>query len=410
MKVLTLSTVFPNAAHPMLGPFVFERIRHAAKHADVRVIAPIAWFRRKSGVPRSSSRSNLQIEHPTFFYIPGALKFLDGVFLFLSILPRVRRLRREFPFDLIDAHFGFPDGVAAVLLGRWFRRPVVITLRGSEHQFVEYWFRRMAMRWALRRATRVIALSRPLAALAERLGVNPRRVEVIENGVDSDKFKPMAAAEARRLVKVDGSNRLLACVGHLVPLKGFHRIIGALPVLHEEFPDLTLVVVGGSASASGKYPQQLQRLVGDLGLSRHVIFTGALPGERVAEWLNASDLFVLCSDREGCPNVVWEAMACGRPVVSPKVGAVEHMVPPEAGILFESPSDSLALLQSVSTALKMNWDSKRIRKHAEEHTWERVASRVMRQWRLSVENPVDASDETAVRESGIEHPLSGDRS
>ena len=121
----------------------------------------------------------------------------------------------------------------------------------------------------------------------------------------------------------DGDSRLIICVGHLVPLKGFHRVIAALKDLREEFPDLTLVIVGGSVTASGNYAQQLHRLVADLGLSGHVIFAGPLPAARVADWLNASDLFVLCSDREGCPNVVWEAMACGRPVVSPKVGAVE---------------------------------------------------------------------------------------
>ena len=351
---------------------------------------------------RSSLQSGLKIEHPTFFYVPAVLKFLNGVSLFLSILPRVIRLRRKFNFDLIDAHFAIPDGVAAILLGYWFRRPVVITLRGFEHQFVEYRLRRMMMRWALRRATRVIAVSRPLAALAQRLGVAPERIEVIENGVDVDKFKPMDAAEARRLVGIDADTRLLVCVGHLVPLKGFHRIIGALPELREEFPNLTLAIIGGAASTSGKYPQQLQQLVRDLGLSSHVIFPGSLPADRVAQWLNASDLFVLCSDREGCPNVVWEAMACGRPVVSPKVGAVEQMVPPEAGILFDTPSDARALLRSVSLALNTDWDFQRIRKHAEAHTWASVALRVMRQWQIAVDGPAGVGDSSVVSESSIE--------
>jgi teichuronic acid biosynthesis glycosyltransferase TuaC len=407
MKVLTLATVFPNPAQPMLGPFVFERIRHAAQHADVRVVAPIAWFRRPKGVPASSSQSGLKIEHPTFFYVPAVLKFLNGVALFLSILPRVNHLRREFNFDLVDAHFAIPDGVAAILLGCWFRRPVVITLRGFEHQFVEYRLRRTMMRWALRRATRVIAVSAPLAALAQRLGVAPERIEVIENGVDTDRFRPMDAAEARRLVSIDRDKRVLISVGHLVPLKGFHRIIAALPELREEFPNLSLVIVGGSTSA--KYVQDLQQLVGELGLSSHVIFTGSLPTDRVAEWLNASNLFVLCSDREGCPNVVWEAMACGRPVVSPKVGAVEQMVPAEAGILFDTPSDGRALIRSVSLALNTQWDSRRIREHAEAHTWASVASRVLRQWRLAVDGPTGVVDPAVTTESSIERPLSGDR-
>ena len=381
MRVLTLSTIFPNPAQPMLGPFVFERIDHAARHVDVRVIAPIAWFGRSRSVPRSIVRSNLRIEHPTFFYLPGALKFLDGVFLFLSILPTVRRLRRTFDFEVIDAHFGTPDGVAAVLLGGWFRRPVVITLRGFEHQFVKYRSRRMVMGWALRRATRVIAVSRPLAQLAQSLGAAADRVDVIENGVDVEKFAPVPQSEARRFVGIDGGERILICVGHFVPLKGFHRVVGALPHLRREFPNLILVLVGGSSASAGGYLQQVQELTARLNLEAHVRFTGPLPQERVAEWLNASDVFVLSSDREGCPNVVWEAMACGRPVVSPKVGAVEQMVPSDAGILFDDPRDTDALHRSISAALKTNWDAQRIRRHAEAHTWSSVAQRVIEQWR-----------------------------
>ena len=407
MKVLTLATVFPNPAQPMLGSFVLERIRHAAQHARIRVIAPVAWFKRARSVPRSRSQFDLTIEHPTFFYVPAVLKFLDGVFLFLSILPRVTRFRREFDFDLVDAHFAIPDGVAAILLGRWFRSPVVITLRGFEHQFVEYRLRRMMMRWALERATRVIVVSRPLAALAQRLGVPAERIEVIENGVDAEKFKPMATIEAKRLVGIDAETRVIICVGHLVPLKGFHRIISALPKLREEFPNLLLVIVGGAAD--GNYAQQLHHMVGALGLRSCVLFAGALPADGVVQWLNASDLFVLCSDREGCPNVVWEAMACGRPVVSPKVGAVEQMVPAEAGILFDKPSDASALIRSVSRAMNTEWDGQRIRRHAEAHTWARVAAQVVGQWRLALEQPIAAGEPAATTQSGIERPFSGDR-
>ena len=246
------------------------------------------------------------------------------------------------------------------------------------------------MRWALESATRVIAVSRPLATLAQRLGVPAERIDVIENGVDTDRFKPMNVAEARRLVGFDAGTPLLIGVGHLVPLKGFHRIIGALPELEKQFPGLSLVIVGGSAD--GGYVQQLQQLVSDLRLASRVIFAGSLPTEKVAHWLNASDLFVLCSDREGCPNVVWEAMACGRPVVSPKVGAVEQMVPPEAGILFETPSDGPALVRSISLALNTQWDVERIRTHAEAHTWASVAQRVIRQWQLALGRPVAAGE------------------
>ena len=384
MKVLTLSTVFPNAAQPVHGLFVFERVRHTTRHADVRVVAPLAWFKRPRSIPMAEMRDNLPIEHPTFFYVPGLLKFLDGGFLFLSILPRVRRIRRRFHFDLIDAHFGFPEGVAAVLLGLWFRCPVVITLRGSEHEFTGYLLRRMAIRWALTRATRVIAVSHRLAALAQSLGAAPERIAVVENGVDTEMFQPLARSEARRQVGIDADRPLLISVGHLVPLKGFHRIINALPALQRKYPDLMFAVVGGSASTSGDYPRHLRQLVKTLNLLSSVVFTGALPPDRVRLWLNAADLFVLCSDREGCPNVLWEAMACGRPVTSPKVGEVEYMVPPSAGVLFDDPLDAQALGDSIALALQTKWNGGQIRGYAEAHTWEHVAQRVLQEWHICI--------------------------
>ena len=384
MKVLTLSTVFPNTAQPVHGLFVFERMRHAAKRAEIRVVAPVPWFRRSRSIPRTTTQGDLQVEHPTFFYVPGILKVLDGLFLFLSVLPRVRQLQRQFDFDVIDAHFAFPEGFASILLGLWFRRPVMVTLRGSEHEFVAHWPRRKAITWALTRATRVVAVSHQLAQLAEELGVPRERIAVVENGVDVDTFRPRDRAAAKQAIGFDAARRLLISVGHLVPLKGYHRMIRAVADLRSTYPDLALALVGGSASTSGSYPRELKQLANELGLSSSVLFPGPLPPDQVCAWLNAADVFVLCSDREGCPNVIWESMACGVPVASAKVGEVEYMVPSGAGVLFDDPADPQALRATVSRALDQRWDRGDIRAHAEAHTWDQVAQRVERQWHLCV--------------------------
>ena len=125
MRVLVFTTVFPSSASPLHGVFVAERVHHSAQHADVKVVAPVAWFRRRT-TREHERHGSLTVEHPTFFHVPGAFKCLDGLLLFLSALSCVRALRRQFDFDLIDAHFGYPDGVTAVLLARWFRRPVTV--------------------------------------------------------------------------------------------------------------------------------------------------------------------------------------------------------------------------------------------------------------------------------------------
>jgi teichuronic acid biosynthesis glycosyltransferase TuaC len=199
MKVLVFTTVFPNVAQPALGTFVFERVRHLAQIAEVRVVAPVAWrVRLGATVPRRDTRGPLEILHPTFLYVPGIFKVLDGVLLFLSVFWTVRRLRRDFAFDMIDAHFVFPDGFAAVLLGRWFKRPVVVTERGTVTPLSEYRLRKRAMSWVFRRATRVVAVAHHLGERAIGLGADRRRTAIIPNGVDAAAFAPLPRAEARR--------------------------------------------------------------------------------------------------------------------------------------------------------------------------------------------------------------------
>lgn len=386
MKVLVFSTVFPNPVQPLHGLFVLERVRHAARHCDVRVVAPRAWFpwRRTAAVPRREVRGGIAVDHPTFFYVPRVFKVLDGLFLFLSALACVARIRKEFDFDVIDAHFAFPEGLAAVLLGRWFRRPVTITLRGTLLPLSAYRLRRWAIRWTLRRADRIIAVAHPLARRALELGAAPDRIEVIENGVDTVRFAPRDRVEARRTLRLPAAGKLLVSVGRLYRGKGFQRVLAVLPGILGECPDLVFAVVGAAAGDKDCEPE-LRRLTEALGLADRVIFAGARPPDEVAVWLNAADVFVLASDSEGCPNVVWEALACGRPVVATRVGEVERMVPPFAGILFDQADDAAALRRCLVEALRRDWDRGRIRAHAERHTWGEVAVRVVTQWRFAAE-------------------------
>ncbi len=380
MKVLVFTTVFPNPAQPIHGLFVYERIRHLAALAEVRVVAPVSCMvRLRSGVPRASGQNGLAALHPTFWYLPGLFKVLDGILLFLSSLMTVVRLRREFDFDLIDAHFAFPDGFAAILLGRWFRRPVTITLRGTMIPLSVYRTRRAAISWAVSRAAALIAVAQPLADHARSLGADPRRVETIPNGVDVERFFPTDRAEARRALGLAVEGRLLVSVGHLSPRKGFQRVMDVLPQLLAEFPDLRFAIIGG-AGAERSNEAELRGMAGRPELQEHVIFVGPQPPATVRMWLSAADVFVLASDYEGCPNAVWEAMACGRPVVASKVGEVERMVPPHAGLLFDDPDDRDALRRCLAESFRTTWQEERITAHAAAHTWAQVALRVRSTW------------------------------
>jgi teichuronic acid biosynthesis glycosyltransferase TuaC len=382
VKVLVFTTVFPNAAQPLHGLFVAERVRHAAALADIRVISPVAWFRRRRVPGRDQGPP--PVEYPTFFYVPGLFKSIDGLLLFISALPSVLRLRRRFDFDLIDGHFGFPDGVAAILLGQWCRRPVSITLRGSELDMARYRLRRAAMTWSLKRAACVIAVSPQLADLALTLGVAPDRVKVIGNGVDGSRFRPSDRVAARRRLGVPEDANLVVSVGHLARVKRFDLVLGALPAIAASDPTLRFAIIGGVAASSGSYPAELEDHISRLNLSDHVIITGQVAPDEVALWLSAADLFVLSSDREGSSNALREALACGCPVVTSDVGDARGVVSTDTGVIVDANASPAEWTATIRAALERRWDRAAIRASAERFTWSDVAARVADQWSHSV--------------------------
>jgi glycosyltransferase involved in cell wall biosynthesis len=309
---------------------------------------------------------------------------LRGFCLFASSLRAIARLRASFDFDLIDAHFAYPDGFAAVLLGLWFRRPVCITLRGTIIMLSRRPLGRRLCDWAIRRAERVIAVADTLGERARQGGVPDSLIEVITNGIDGERFHPVDRTDARRRLLLPPEGKMLLSVGHLSARKGFQRVIRSLPRILRSRPDARLAIVGGPG-AEGNIGAELEALVRQLGLGDHVQMVGPKPPDEVALWLGAADAFVLASDFEGCPNVILEAMACGRPVVATKVGDIARMVPQEAGILFDDPDDTVALAECVVAALSRQWDAGAIREQVATRSWDGVALRVAAQWALAVE-------------------------
>ena len=398
LKVLVFTTVFPNGAQPVHGLFVAERLRHLARRAELRVVAPVAWFRRRRP---GRAVAELQAVHPAFCYLPGLLKCADGFLLFASALPAIRAIRRQFEFDLIDAHFGYPDGVAAVLLGRWFRRPVTITLRGSELDMARSRSRAVVMRWAIRRTARVIAVSPELGALALRLGARPDVVDVIGNGVDTARFRPLDRAAVRRALGIEAGTKLIVTVGHLASIKRFDTFLDVLQMLVREQPDVRFVIVGGPAAASGAYPKQLLARIDRLRPAGVASVTGPVPPAVVADWLNAADLFVLTSRREGSSNAIREALACGCPLVAGDVGDVRATVPAACGIVVAADADSGTWRDAVLSALGRRWDREAIRAHAATLSWTAVAERVLACWHEAAEERPGAYVATAGRETSV---------
>lgn len=378
--VVVLSSLFPSSIQPGAGPFVRERMFRVGRRLPLCVVAPTPWFplqgllRRwrphfRPGAPHYERQQDFDVWYPRFFSVPSVLKRLDGLAMAVGAYPRLRALKRAGRLDLLDSHFGYPDGYAAVLLGRWLGVPVTITLRGTEARHAADPALRPLLLKALLGADRVFAVADALKQVAVSIGVPADKITVVGNGVDTVRFVPVNRDEARAALGLPANAPVLISVGGLVERKGFHRVIELLPRLRERWPGLIYLIVGG-ASAEGNNRPQLEQQVEQLGLHDTVRFLGSLPPDALKQPLSAADVFVLSTRNEGWANVFLEAMACGLPVVTTDVGGNREVVDRDSLGIVVRFGDAAALEAALDQALATPWDRTEIRCHAEDNAWD----------------------------------------
>jgi glycosyltransferase involved in cell wall biosynthesis len=332
---------------------------------------------RWSGIPPLETLPGLPpIHHPRFFCIPRHFKQMDGLLYAVSLLPFLIRLRRRFAFDVIDAQFDYPDGVGGVLLARMLRCPVTVTLRGSIVRLASYPLHRPQLRWALGAADRVISVSRSLKDTAMAIGVPGERIRVISNGVDTERFFPTSRVETREALGLPLDRRIILSIGGLNEGKGHHHVIEVLPALLKRHPDLLYVIVGGGQPGN-TYRPVLERMIRDRHLESHVLLAGERTHDEIPRWMGAADLFCLATRSEGWANVLLEALACGRPVVSTRVGGNSEIVTGEHLGLLAPHGDGPALERTLLEALGRRWDPETLAAHARRHSWDATADQVL---------------------------------
>ncbi|HEY7057263.1 MAG TPA: glycosyltransferase [Vicinamibacterales bacterium] len=390
-KILSLSTEFPNPSEPAKGLFVRSRLDAIAARAFLLVVAPVASLDyahpqrdlfASRRIPRKRLEGALEVLHPRWLYPPSG-GWTNAFFLFGRLLPALVRLRTQRPFDLIDAHFAHPEGIAAVLLGRILGHPVVVTIRGSELRYRHQRPKRFWMSWALRRADRVIAVSDGLRDLAIDLGVEPRRVTTVPNGINADVFYRRDRNACRKSLGIDDDERVVLSAGDLAELKGHHRVITAMKRLNDDGLRVRLLIAGG-VGRSGRYAEALRHQVRADGSGDRVTFLGEVSQETLADLMSAADVFCLASSTEGWPNVVNEALACGTPVVATDVGAVRQMIDSDRFGLVVPVHDREALVNALRAALTVTWDRDTISARGRLRTWSDVAEDVLEQMRAAI--------------------------
>ena len=380
---------FPSRIQPVHGVFVNERVRFVNQlpHVDVRVVSPTPYFppikRFKhwypwSQVPRHEIVDGLEVLRPRYFLPPKVGGYFHPRLMLPAAKSAIRQLHRQgFDFDLLDAHFVYPNGVLATALGKRYGKPVVITGRGEDiAKFPDYPIIGKQIRQTLRSATQLIAVSGEIAERMERLGADPRKITVIPNGVDCDKFYPESTDVARGKLNLPAERPIVLAVGYRLELKGFHLLVDAIPRIRERFPNVLVAIVGGQARWAADYLPEIEERIRANGVADHVLLPGVRPQDELKDWYSAADVLSILSSREGSPNVLMEALACGLPAVATRVGGIPDVLKDSRLGLLLTERSAEAAATGLITALSNQWDRQAIRSTMERRSWHATAERV----------------------------------
>jgi glycosyltransferase involved in cell wall biosynthesis len=375
LRVLLFSSLFPSSVRPIHGIFVETRLRELIKSGQVeaKVIAPVPWFPFKNKVfgeyalyaktPYIEIRNGLSVYHPRYMLAPKVGMNYAPTSMANAALPVARELIESgFDFDLIDAHFFYPDGVAAGIIAKILRKPFFVTARGTDLNLIPNFRRpREMIQNTAREASGSIGVCQALMSKLESLGADATKLHTLRNGVDLERFTPESRSEARYKLHLSDSKTVLLSVGHLIERKGHHIAIEALAML----PADTRLVIAGS----GAELKNLHALAARLGVKERVRFVGSIPQSELKWWYSAADALILCSNREGWANVLLESMACGTPVVATNIwGTPEVVSTPAAGVLMNDRS-SVGLIGALEKLLISPPSREETRAHAERFSW-----------------------------------------
>jgi glycosyltransferase involved in cell wall biosynthesis len=394
VRVLSIATLFPNPSRPGFGRFVERQANAVAARDDVELVvvnplavvpgplAPLFHNSAELATPQREQRTGYAVHRPRYPRLPLVGPRLNPALIARAVLPLVRRLHCEAPFDLVDAQFFFPDGPAAARIAAALGLPLTIKARGSDiHHWGTVSHARRAMLDAAGKASALLSVSAALAGDMATLGMDRGKIEVHYTGLDHTLFHPRDRAEARHslaswdeerdeITTVPAGGRLLVSVGNLIPLKGQALVIEALASL----PDTHLLICG-----SGPESRNLRDQAEAIGVANRVHIGGYAPQD-LAVVLAAADAMVLPSANEGLANAWIEALACGTPLVITDVGGAREVVTsPAAGRIVKRTPQAIA--EGVRALLADPPSQAETASHAARFSWDANAARLAETWR-----------------------------
>jgi teichuronic acid biosynthesis glycosyltransferase TuaC len=372
LRVLTLSTLFPDATRPNFGVFVERQTLGLAAHpgVELKLAAPVGlppWplrrmapFKALASLPERETWKGLDTHRPRFTTIPGTGGRFHAAALVRTLKPLLARIRRDFAFDVIDAEFFFPDGPAALALGRHFGVPVSIKARGADiHHWGHAPVTGAQVIAAGNGASGLLAVSEAMKADMAAIGIPADNIRVHRTGVDLARFAPAAdRGAAKAALGIAGP--LVLSLGALIPRKGHDIVINAVAAL----PGVSLVIAG-----EGPERAPLETKIAALGVGDRVRLLGGVPHMQLPALLAAADVMALASSSEGLANAWVEALACGTPIVITEAGGAREVVTdPAYGHVVPREADAFAA--AIRELLAAAPDPAAVRRGAEGFTWE----------------------------------------
>ncbi|MFB3885575.1 MAG: glycosyltransferase family 4 protein [Thermodesulfobacteriota bacterium] len=399
-KVLVISHMYPSSVDELRGLFIHHHLK-ALRSAgvDFKLLRPLPWspkmlwslkekWRHYGEVPKKEWVEDIEVRKIQYIELPiRSYRPFSGVSIFCGLLPYVLKLRKSFKFNILHAHTITPDGHAAVLLKQVFRVPIVCTVRGSDLNQYPFSSKRMykITRHILERADAVITVSNDLARKVRQFvhsdGNEIKHPLVIYNGVDSNVFYRYETSYRFRIragLGIPPDGEVLCFVGRCEKEKGVFELLHAFMNSCKYFRDTYLIMIG-----EGKDYPSFRNEIEKSKLIDRVFFVGAISQKSIPDYLNASDIFVLPSYAEGMANAVYEAMACGLPIITTNVGGMPEVISHGKEGLLSRPQDSRDLEACIIELLKDPGRSKEMgqrgrNKVKEEFSWEKNAREHLR--------------------------------
>lgn len=359
-KLLILTNLYPLPWEPQRGMFnkqQFERLRNSF---DVVMVIPLpflVWLqnRHQMAIMR---RDNIYCF--PYVYTPGFGRSFYHLWMWLALRLTVLSRLRALDIDVVLGSWLFPDGVVAAKLAGLLKRPYLLKAHGTDiNVYLDHGARGATILRACHAAGHVIVVSQALRQALLARGVAEHKVTTLYNGVDHRLFHP-----AEQSLSPDHKHHLLY-VGNLKRDKGIVELLEAFILLKAQGGDYTLTIAG-----DGALRQELMATVSAHRLDDVVRFLGSVPHHQLPALMHAADLLCLPSHREGVPNVVLEAIACGLPVVATAVGGIPEVVNEGVNGLLVPVGDIPALQSAIQTAVGMSWSKQQIVASAAKYSWQ----------------------------------------